>query len=254
MIQVDLGKAPSERWAALGDEVLTRQAQALVDRYVDDLGGMDAFAPLIDEYRQGFVAPEYWDEVESIANLIGRSPEEALVANLYYDAFRAFVGCTAFALDTPKGPLHARNLDWEMANELATCTLIIECSGGTCPSPYKLVSWPGFIGAFSGVAHERFAITLNAVISSESPPLAEPTTLLLRKVFDTAPDFKTAVSMLSETSIAADCLLLVTGVNQGEMVVIERTGTRSALRHPEDGFIAVTNEYKVLEARGGERR
>lgn len=44
--------------------------------------------------------------------------DEVVCGNLYYDALKAvLVGCTAFAVDTPTGPLHARNLDWWTEND-----------------------------------------------------------------------------------------------------------------------------------------
>jgi hypothetical protein len=44
--------------------------------------------------------------------------------------------------------------------------------------------------------------------------------------------------------------LLVTGTQRGEMVVIERTATRSAIRGPIDGRVVVTNDYRALDAVG----
>lgn len=187
--------------------------------------------------------------MDAIAAMIGRRPEEVLVANLYYDAFRAILGCTAFALDTPEGPIHARNLDWWTENNmLSDYTLVVEYEGGSCPGSYKSVSWPGFIGVFSAVAAGRFAVTLNAVISAETPQLAQSITLLLRSVFDTATDYRQAVKKLSETPIAADCLLLVTGTKSGEMAVIERTSTRAEIRQPTNGLVVVTNDYRAMDS------
>ena len=246
-LQIDLDLDPPERWREV--QGYAKQAQRLTDSYVKDLGGLELFASMIDEYRTAFVSPEYGAEIDAVAALIDRRPEEVLIANLYYDAFRAILGCTAFALDTPEGPLHARNLDWwTEKNYLCDFTTVMSCSGGKCPTPYKIVGWPGFIGVFSGMATDRFAITLNAVVSADTPQLAQSITLLLRSVFDSAPDYDNAVSILTETPIAADCLLLVTGTKTGEMVVIERTSTRAELRRPENGMVVVTNDYRALDS------
>ena len=116
-------------------------------------------------YAAGFVSNDYRAELESIAERIDRSLEEVLLANLYYDAIFAVIGCTAFAIDTPQGPLHARNLDWwTEKNQLAKHTCEIRYRGG--PTPTRVAGWPGFMGVFSGVAEGRFAITLNAVVSA----------------------------------------------------------------------------------------
>lgn len=73
-----------------------------------------------------------------------------------------------------------------------------------------------------------------------------PITLLLRQVLEEAPTFQAAREKLARTPIASDCLLLLTGIHPGEMVVIERSPTRSAIRDPENGILAVTNDYRVL--------
>ena len=246
-VQVDLSRPPEKRWEAL--EGLAEQARKLAISYVADLGGVESFAPLLDDYRAAFLATDHGGEIDAIARLIGRPADEVLLANLYYDAFRSVLGCTAFALDTPSGPIHARNLDWwTERNMLADYTVVAELSGGSCPTPYKIVTWPGAIGVFSAVAEARFAITLNAVISTEPPQFAESITLLLRRIFDTAPDYVTAVKLAAETALAADCLLLITGTRPGEMAVVERTSTTSAVRGPQDGFIVVTNDYRRLNA------
>ncbi len=130
---------------------------------------------------------------------------------------------------------------------LSDFTLIAECSGGAAPGSYSLVGWPSFMGVFSGVAKGRFAITLNAVLSAETPQLAQSITLLLRSLFDTAPDFDTAMSVLTETPIAADCLLLVSGAEPGQMAVVERTSTKAEVRKPDNGLVVVTNDYRTID-------
>jgi acid ceramidase len=54
---------------------------------------------------------------------------------------------------------------------------------------------------------------------------------------------------LTSTEIASDCLLLVTGILPGEMVVVERTPTRAALRSPTNGCLIVTNDYLALQSK-----
>jgi hypothetical protein len=54
--------------------------------------------------------------------------------------------------------------------------------------------------------------------------------------------------VLRDTPIASDCLLLVTGARRGEMVVIERTPRRAALRFEEGGVLVVTNDYRTLSS------
>ena len=105
----------------------------------------------------------------------------------------------------------------------------------------------GFIGALSGTKPGKFSLTLNAVLSKDSPEIAVPVSFLLRDVLENANSFHEAKETLEKTTIASDCLLLLSGTTSDEMVVIERTPKRSATRGPNNGVICVTNDYKLLE-------
>lgn len=248
-LSVDLSEPANLRWRGL--QTYANKARELTDSYVKDLGGTELFGAMLSSYADAFVSRDVREEVRSIAALIGKSEEEVLIANLYYDAFRALMGCTAFSIDTLRGPIHARNLDWwTERNILSKHTLITEVRGAPA-GPYSSVGWPGFVGVFSGMAPDRFAITLNAVLSNETPSLAPSIALVLREVFETCADFDEAAYALTERPIAADCLLLLTGTQNGERVVIERTSTRASVRTQPGGPLIVTNDYRVLQELGG---
>jgi hypothetical protein len=243
-LHIDLDRPPEERWSGLREHLPS--ARALISYYVSDLGGLDQFGDLLLSYRDEVVPDEYADEVRGIAQVIGVDEREALLANLYYDAIKQLFSCTAFAVDTDYGPLHARNLDWGTINQLLSRhTLIINFQRGG-ETLYRAVSWPGFAGVLSGMAPGRFAVTLNAVLSEDPPQLAPPVTFLIREVLEKAASFDEAVDKLASAPIPCDCLLLVTGPNRGQMAVIERSPARHALRTPENGFIIVTNDFRRL--------
>lgn len=252
MISIDLDQPPTRRWAPLA--VRASNARALLDVYEKDLGA--TVQPLLDtlvELARSVLPAETFAELEGVANVIDAPLPRVVLGNLYYDVIKAGLGCSAFAVDTPQGPLHARNLDWwTTGGLLRNETEVFDCRrrGRT---HYRLVGWPGFIGAFSGVAPGRFAITLNAVISDDAACIAEPVVFLLRRVLDEVSSFDEALKVLSSAPIASDCLLLLSGVREGEFVVIERTPTRTAVRRPANGFIDVTNDYRLLDVAGAAR-
>lgn len=241
---VSLNYTPEDRWR--GIEIYRDAARALVAYYVRDLGGLGQFGDLLAAYRDACVTQDYAREMKSLAKLLGMPESEILLTNLYYDAIKHIIACTAFAVDGVDGPLHARNLDWWTEGEmLSEHTLLTEYSRLGQPH-FTVVGWPGYAGALSGVAHGRFAVTLNSVLSDDPPELAAPVTFVLRDVLDTARNFDEAVARLQDTPLASDSLLLVTGTNQGEMVVVERTPNREAVREAEDGIIVATNDYHAL--------
>lgn len=253
-VTVDLSLPPERRWEVLAP--WRDSAAAMLEFYLRDLGGAELLAPFLADYRATCIEPEYVAEMRGVASVLGAREDDILVANLYYDALKVVlgskIGCTAFAVDTPRGPIHARNLDWLSANgRLASETLVVDFRRGNHETLYRTVTWPGFIGCLSGLAPGRFGVTLNAVLSDEPPELAPPIALVLRQTLERAPSFDAAVATLSDTPVASDSLLLVSGTNEGEAVVVERTPTRASLRRPTNGALVVTNDYRTRAAGGG---
>jgi acid ceramidase len=245
MLTIDLDTPPRERWADLAP--LAQPARALLDLYERDLGpGAQASMGLISEVASQVLPAETLEELVGVAAVLEVPVERVLLCNLYYDLIKSSVGCSAFAVDLPDGPLHARNLDWWTTGGLLRDHTLVTQFLRRGALRYRLIGWPGFIGCFSGVAPGRFSVTVNAVLSDEPACVAEPVVFLLRRVLDVAPTFDAALSMLRDSPIASDCLLLLCGTQRGEFVVIERTPTRAQVRRPEDGVLFVTNDYRSM--------
>ena len=241
-MHVDLRKPASARWMLTSEQ--TAWAHDLLATYQRDLG---LSASLVSEMSRPLVREDYWNEMEGIASRAEVSVDDVVCGNLYYDALKAvLVGCTAFAVDTPTGPLHARNLDWWTENDSLRRYAVSTRFTGAAAGEFTTVGWPGFVGVFSGIAPGRFAVTLNAVISDEPLKAASPVVFLLRQVLEEAPDFQSALQSLSEVPLASDSLLLLTGIRTGEMAVIERTPSRAEIRSSENGCIFVTNDYRTM--------
>jgi acid ceramidase len=250
-IIVDLAAPPRERW--IFAEAHVRAGRDLFRIYNDDLGVDADTMATVAALAPAIIPDALLAEMDGIGARLGATLPQVLLANLHYDVLKVVLGCTAFAIDTPSGPLHARNLDWwttgRALNDATVVTRFINGAAGE----FVTVGWPGFVGAFSGVANGRFAVTLNAVLSDEPGQVTMPVVMLIRQVLETAVTFDEAVDRLSRTTIATDCLLLVTGTNDGEMVVIERTPTRHARRAPIAGEpLRVTNDYILIDADSGE--
>ena len=245
-LTVDLRRPPDDRWHLTAAQCA--EARQLLLSYTTDLGLPEEVADLLGATAKKFVRPDHWLELESLSAALELPLRDVALCNFYYDALKVVLGCTAFAVDTGDSILHARNLDWWTANSaLSRYTAITHFVGGSA-GDFTTIGWPGFIGAFSGIAQGRFAVTLNAVLSFESAQLATPVVLLVRSALEEAASFGDAVAMLSGTPLPCDCLLLVTGVRPGEMAVVERTPSRHALRQGHNGFVCVTNDYQKLAA------
>jgi len=247
VLDIDLSLPASRRWEVL--HPYRDAVRDLVSMYIKDLGGLERSRDELMLYRSSCISPEYIAEMGAIAKLADVDPLDVLLANVYYDAFKHAMGCTAFAVDTATGPIHARNLDWwTERNALSRNTIVARfCREGAVL--FEAVTWPGFIGTLSGTARGRFSVTMNAVLSDEAPGIAPPIGLLLRELLSTA-DFSAARDELASRALACDCLLLLSGTRDGEMCVIERTPTRAEVRSTDSGAIVVTNDYRALSAPG----
>jgi hypothetical protein len=249
-LTIDLQRPPGSRWRLTPTQ--KEQGRQLLKSYTADLGLRTDAVELLISVAKNVVRSDHWEEMESLAREVAVPVREVVLCNLYYDALKAALdrvfGCTAFAIDIPGGVLHARNLDWWTENSaLARHTTINHFVGGPA-GKFTTISWPGFVGALSGIAPGRFAVTLNAVLSVEAGQLAMPVVFLLRTVLEEARTFEEARDVLCSSPIPCDCLLLLTGTHPGELVVIERTPSRHAIRGPQHGYVCVTNGYQQLDA------
>lgn len=243
-IIIDLDLHPANRWDQL--ESYQREIDELIGYYLEDLGDVSFFEEAIDFYKQTYVPKEYLEEINGVRKYCNFTENQLLITNLYYDALKFVFGCTSFSYLGQKERFHARNLDWwSEKNALKEHSKIFHFKKAN-EIIYSSVGWPGFIGILSGMRVNAYSITLNAVLSDESPNFALPVTLLIRQVLEFEEDFDSAVKSLCETPIASDCLLMIVGKEADQACVIERTPTNFAIRSPENNQLIVTNDYKKL--------
>lgn len=242
---VDLDKKPSERWHFLTN--YKSEINELLSQYLNDFSEDEIISEGVNIYKNDIIPTEYLEEIEFIASISDFSANDVLVANLYYDVLKFYFGCTAFAVETTKGILHARNLDWFSENNILSKYSMIFDFRKNDRTIFKIVGWPGFIGALSGIKPNAFSITLNAVLSEDEPIIAFPISFLIRDTLAETSNFQEAKKRLEKIRISSDCLLLLSGIKTNEYVVVERTPTRFATRVSNGKFIIVTNDYKLLQ-------
>lgn len=247
---IDLDAPPAERWA--GIEAHADAVAELVAVYKQDIGQIDEFRELLTLYRDAYIPLDQQVELDSIAARTGVDSLDLTLVNVYYDAFKHAMACTAFATNTPRGPLHARNLDWHSPRDALRrhSQVHVYTSGGEVVC--KSLAWPGFIGVFTGVSPGAFAVSLNAVVSEDPPGEGMPVALLLREALVACLPFDRAVEHLRASPLVCDCLLLVSGAHNDELAVVERTLTRGVVRRAGSGHVAATNDYRLLGGHGAQ--
>ena len=242
---VNLDLPPAQRWTFLAEH--TDEINELLGFYLNDFAEASPIFENIALYKDAIIPQHYQEELASIAAISNFTADEVLIANLYYDILKFYLGCTAFVAAKEGQILHARNLDWHTDNNMLSrysCIFDYQKGGQTI---FKTVGWLGFIGVLSGIKLQRFSLTFNSILSYDMPEIAYPVSFLLRDVLENALTFQTAKTQLETTTIASDCLLLLSGIKPNEKVVIERTPTRFVTRTTKDNYIVVTNDYKELE-------
>lgn len=245
-IIVNLDLPPNKRWLFL--ENYKTEMSELFSYYIEEFEPLPFIQQRLNELKTE-IPKRYIEEIEFVASLVEFTPDQVFLVNLQYDLLSLCMGCTAFAVATGNTILHARNLDWFETNNILnknTCIFDYQKSGKTI---FKSVGWPGFIGVFSGIKPNSFTVTLNSAESMYKSKIAYPISLLIRSVLERGTDFKEAKQVLEHNFISSDCLLLLSGTQPHEMVVIERTPTHGRTRKAKSNHIVVSNHYMRIANR-----
>lgn len=232
----------------------TRQ---LIEASRDSFGIASRFAsyaalPLGDYFSKDWLKRTdnpYLEEIEEASSLLGQAGVYAL--NLCYEW-----GCTSGAYQKEDGVALARVLDWPFP-ALAENIIVAHQSGPA--GDFYNVTWPGVIGALTGMAKGRFAVALNQapmrkhraglvgdwginrfmmMRSTGLPPMH-----LLRFVLETAHTYDEAKDMLAHTPVALPVIYTLSGLTENEGCVIERTETEACIRPLEKGRVCTANHF-----------
>ncbi len=167
-------------------------------------------------------------------------------------------GCTSGVWPTEDGSLLRRVLDWPFP---LLGEHIVVAHQNAPVGDFFNATWPGFSGVLQAMAPGRFAAAINQAPSRRhgvgfagdwalgrvavGRNFALPPAHLLRQVFETAPDYPSAKTMLCTTPIAVPAIFILSGTRSGEGCVIERTEEAFAVREMADGQVCATNHFEL---------
>ncbi len=180
-------------------------------------------------------ANPYLEEIRYVAELVGRP------GTYFLNAAYEWACSTSVAADPAgDGARMIRVLDWGFAG-IGPHVVIARHETGH--GPFYNVTWPGYAGVVTAMAPGRFSAAINQaprvpvlgiklldamvtrlrVLQSSNTILASH---LLRRVFESAPDFDAAIRMLADESIglAMPALFIVSGVDPHQSCVVEALG------------------------------
>lgn len=197
-------------------------------------------------------ANPYLAEIAGVAAALNRPGAHFL--NMSYEwACTCSLGVTADG----RGARLTRVLDWPFDGLGAE---IVAARHEGPAGAWINLSWPGFSGCIQGLAPGRFAAAFNqAPLRRRSPSRIVdwacdryglwrsrqlPPAHLLRRVFDTAPDFAAAKAMLAETPLALPAIFSLAGTGPEELAVIERLEERAVVH---EGPQVAANHWSAAE-------
>jgi hypothetical protein len=240
-------------------ETYATQARALTEACRDTFGlasrlASSAVLPLTDRASLNWLMRSnnpYLAEIRQFAEFL--KVRGIYTLNICYEW-----GCTSSARETSGGMVLHRVLDWAFP-KLGE-HLVVSHQAGRAGDFYN-VTWPGLSGLYQAMAPGRFAAAINqAPMRSYAMgtagdwtrnriamrrQLGLPPAHLLRRVFETAPDFGQAVDMLCREAIAIPAIFVVTGTKPGEGSVIERTEREVGLRRLVNGRVCAANHFET---------
>jgi hypothetical protein len=202
--------------------------------------------PMLDRASQRWLKRSrspYMPEIAQIAGALDFSGIWLLNASYQW-------GCTARVGEEDGAPWLLRTLDWPFAG-LGRYAEVAHMRGRY--GEFYSVTWPGYVGALTAMAPQRFAacvnqapmrrrtahrwlrgydFAVNAVAIWQSDDLMPPDQLL-RQVFETSADYASARRMLETVPVARPVIYSLVGVTAKERCIVERTETGFVTREDD---------------------
>lgn len=184
--------------------------------------------------------PPYHADMVQVAAYSDLSVTQVVLANHAYEISR--FGCTT-RVDAHRGKLRlCRTLDWPLPG-------IGEHTATVHHKPYGVtnVTFPGLVGALTGMRAGGYAVAINAAPGSGFSNGWQPL-LLVRWVLENCDSYEEALEVLTGTELTTGVFFTLVGTE--DACVIERTASDFQIR-PYDGTpLVVANHYVHKDFRG----
>lgn len=136
----------------------------------------------------------------------------------------AMVGCSSFATWGEKSEdenlILGRNFDFYVNDAFAKDKIVAFIKPKT-GHPFMMVTWPGMIGAVSGMNQEGLTVTINAG-KSKIPLIAKtPISILTREILQYATNIDEAIAIAKKTTVFVSESIMVGSSNDNKAILIE---------------------------------
>ena len=240
------------------EAVFVKQIRQLVpnESYLRFLNyGLLYFNKDLDEH----IPTEYLQEIYGVSeahpdsfDFIGEKYARILNYHAAHDIGHAMqqymlVGCTSFSAwssyTADSQLILGRNFDFYAGDDFARNKVV---SFFRPDSGYKFmtVSWPGFIGAVSGMNEHGLALTINA--SAGNPPLSTrtPIALLTREILQYARNINEAVAIARKRQTFVSESILLASADDGRSIIIEKSPDTLGIYTPPGARLSCSNHYQ----------
>src|SRR6218665_415 len=136
----------------------------------------------------------------------------------------ALVGCSSFAAWNEKSEdgnlILARNFDFYVNDAFAENKIaaFIKPKEGY---PFMMVTWPGMIGAVSGMNYEGLTVTINASKSKIPLSAKTPISILTREILQHAKNLDEAIAIAKKRKVFVSESIMVGSANDNKAILIE---------------------------------
>lgn len=160
------------------------------------------------------------------------------------------VGCSSFAVQDELSEdgkmLIGRNFDFYVGDAFAENKIVAFCNPDS-GHQFMWVTWPGFIGAASGMNMAGLTVTINA--ASSTPPLGTktPIAILTREILQYASNIDDAIAIASRRETFVSESILIGSAKDKKAVIIEKSPEKTAVYSPAAYPLICTNHYQSQE-------
>lgn len=203
-----------------------------------------------DEYKQELLGESYF--MNSDFDWAGPPYFRALNLHGAHDIGHALqdlmlVGCTSFAAwgeNSKDGKLIlGRNFDFYAGEGFSEEKMVVFMRPEK-GIPFMLVSWPGFLGAVSGMNAKGLTVTINAGKSKIPLKTGTPISILTREILQYASNIEEAIEIAESRKVFVSESILVGSAADGKAVIIEKSPKNQGLFVTEENQLVCSNHFQ----------
>jgi predicted choloylglycine hydrolase len=156
-------------------------------------------------------------------------------------------GCTSFGVwgkySADNKLMIGRNFDFYVGDDFARNKLVIFMKP-TQGIPFAMVSWPGMIGAVSGMNEAGITVTINAAKSSIPLEAKTPVSIVCREILQYAHSLDEAKRIAARRQMFVSESVLVGSGSENRAIIIEKSPDKLGIYSPKGDRIICSNHFQ----------